>query len=114
MWRSDSWKRPHFFLHPGNGQVSVAKSASLDSASSRTEEELVEESSSKDSVEADCDGWAVAAGRIDRSCYTPKWAGREHEIFDTVYLTGVPTFGGECCGGIAACKLDGRAQAFSD
>ena len=72
----------------------------------RIEEKLTEEASSKDSTEGGCDRWAVAIDRFDRSCYTQKWAVRKREIFIVIYLIGVRTFGGYCCGAIAACKLD--------
>jgi hypothetical protein len=44
-------------------------------------------------MEAGCDGWVVAADKFDGSCYTPKWAVREREIFDTrqvsLHLEGI-------------------------
>ena len=45
--------------------------------------------SSKDSTEAGCEGsgWAVAADRFGRSCYTPKCAVGEYEIFDILGMS---------------------------
>jgi len=44
----------------------------------------VEDASSKDATEVGCGGWGVVVDSSDSSCYTPKWAVREHEIFEIV------------------------------